>query len=90
MKTPTPRRRDDEHLRDADLICDEEIAAAASRLLNAQFGMSREDLASQTAYLLGFAATGKRIAEKIDRVVGQQIDAGRIVEQDGVCRTAKT
>jgi very-short-patch-repair endonuclease len=90
METPTPRRRDDEHLRDVDLICDEEIAAAARKLLGAQFGMSREDLASQTAYLLGFASTGKRIAEKIDRVVGEQIRAGRIVEQDGMCRNAET
>ncbi len=90
MTEPTARRRDEERLRDADLICREEIAAGARALLQAQFGMTREDLASQTAYLLGFASTGKRIARKVEETVEAEIRAGRIIQQDEGLLAAET
>ncbi len=89
MQTPPVRRRDDEALRDAGLLCPEEVAAAAMLLLESQYGMTREDLVSQTAHLLGFGLTGRRIAEMVEQTLDQQLQDGRLrVDEDGLLAPA--
>ncbi|MGB2822659.1 MAG: DUF3320 domain-containing protein, partial [Phycisphaerae bacterium] len=82
MTQPPVRRRDeaDDDIRNIDLICAEEIARAARLLLEAQFGMGRDDLIVQAARLLGFQHTGARIQERIGEVIRRELKAGRISE----------
>ena len=76
------RVREDERVRDIDLICDEEIARAAVLLVDAQIDINLEDLSSQTARVLGFASTGSRIAERISRVINMLLSEGSLETDD--------
>jgi very-short-patch-repair endonuclease len=80
MNEPPVRRRDEDELRDIDMISVEEIGQGACLLLASQLGMSRQDLITQTAHLLGFANTGARIGERVDQAIQGQIDGGAINE----------
>ena len=87
MDRPPVRRRDEEELRDVDMISLEEIGHGACLLLKSQLGMSRQDLVTQTAHLLGFANTGARIGERVDQAIGRQIDGGAIrADSSGMLR----
>ena len=85
MDEPPVRRRGEaaEAVRDVDLICDEEIARAARLVLEAQFGMARDDLAAQAARLLGFQHAGSKIQQRVGEVVDAETRAGRMAEGDG-------
>ncbi len=48
-----------------ELICLARIRRALRLLLETQFGMSRDDLTTQTARLFGFSVTGSRIGQAI-------------------------
>jgi len=78
MDEPPVRVREDERVRDIDLICDEEIARAARLLVEAQMDVSRDELITQTARVLGFASTGSKIAERVDRAVTSLVSAGAL------------
>ncbi|MBN2497719.1 MAG: DUF3320 domain-containing protein [Deltaproteobacteria bacterium] len=82
MTVPPVRRRDDELLREASLICPQELGQAAVTLLQLQFGMSRADLIQQTAQALGFGAAGRAIGAAIELAIETEIERGRI-EQEG-------
>ena len=76
-------------VRDAELICPEEIARAATMLLHAQFGMGREDLVTQVARAFGFRTTGQKLRERIDAVIAQALADGLIVESgSGILKAA--
>jgi len=64
--------------RDIDRVCPEEIGQAAWLLLKAQFGMSRQDLITQTARALGFNNTGTSIAFAIETALNIELKTGRI------------
>ncbi len=51
------------------------------------FGAVSRDLVVETARQLGFARTGGRITEVLDRVVRGLIDEGKLVESFGMLRT---
>ncbi|MCL2701942.1 MAG: DUF3320 domain-containing protein, partial [Phycisphaerae bacterium] len=81
MTTPPVRVRDGNNKdapRDIDRICPEEIGQAAWLLLKAQFGMSRQDLITQTARALGFNNTGPNITATIDTALTLEQNTGRI------------
>jgi len=89
MIDPPVRRRGEAHesVREIDRICPEEIARAARLVLEAQFGMAREDLVAQAARLLGFQHTGSKIQQRVGEVVDGELAAGRIVTAgDGTLR----
>jgi hypothetical protein len=89
MAEPSVRRRDDDSVRDIDLICPQEIALACRLALKAQFGMGRADLVAQAARLLGFGGAGQRVAARIEEVIASQMDAGRVVANgDGLLKAA--
>ncbi|MFP4054407.1 MAG: DUF3320 domain-containing protein, partial [Phycisphaerae bacterium] len=91
MQVPSVRRREDESLRDADLICDEEIAAAAKLLLEAQMGMGSEDLVVQVARVLGFKLTGPNIRQRVQDVLAAAVARGELQEDDsGLLRPGET
>ena len=79
MESPPVRRRDHDSVRDIDFICPEEIGRASYLLLKAQYGMSRDDLVTQTARLLGFNNTGQRVSARIEEVLQDSISHGHIL-----------
>jgi hypothetical protein len=79
MESPPVRRRDHDSVRDIDLICPEEIGRASYLLLKAQYGMSRDDLVTQTARLLGFNNTGQRVSARIEEVLQDSIASGHVL-----------
>lgn len=60
------------------------IVLAAAKVM---FGAVSRDLVVETARQLGFARTGGRITEVLDRVVRGLIDEGKLVESFGMLRT---
>lgn len=84
MAVPHVRTRNGNDPRDINLICPEEIGQASWLLLKAQFGMSRQDLVTQTARVLGFNSTGASIAAAIDNAVELELKRGRILNNDAL------
>lgn len=80
MGVPCVRNRNSDGPRNIDLICAEEIGQAAWLLLKAQFGMSRQDLITQTARALGFNNTGVSIASAIETALEVELKNGRILD----------
>ncbi|MFV2068273.1 MAG: hypothetical protein ACC645_14975 [Pirellulales bacterium] len=84
METPPLRRRDDDAIRDIDLICHEEIRRALRLLLETQFGMSRDDLTTQAARLFGFQITGSRIRDRIGQAIQALLESGEVAESGAI------
>ncbi len=80
MEEVRPRRRGGDAPKDPRLICREELAAAAVRVLAEQYGMVHDDLVRQTAYGLGFGSVGSRVAAAIQAAVSGAVADGTIVE----------
>ena len=68
--------------RDAEAIPGEEIANAAVAVVGAQIGIGREDLARETARVLGFARMGSRVQEAMSGGIDLALAAQRLVEND--------
>ena len=84
METPPLRRRDDDDIRDIDLICHAEIRRALRLLLETQFGMSRNDLTTQAARLFGFQVSGSRIRDRIGQAIQGLLESGKVAESGAI------
>lgn len=76
------RRREGEEA-EIDWVPPEEIREAVVEVLEAQYGAPEDDLVRQVAGLLGFDRTGRRISMKVEEVVEELLDEGRLEERSG-------
>ncbi len=76
------RRREDEEA-EIDWVPPEEIRRAVVEVLEAQYGAPEDDLVRQVAGLLGFDRTGRRISMKVEEVVDELREEGRLEERSG-------
>ncbi|NLT70413.1 MAG: DUF3320 domain-containing protein [Verrucomicrobiaceae bacterium] len=67
--------------RNAEDLPPEEIAAAAHAVLSTQLSLTKEGLVSETARLLGYRRTGRKVVERIDAGVELLVSRG-IAETD--------
>lgn len=79
----TVRRRDGNEA-NIEWITDEEIEEALKRVLENQYATARDELISQTARVLGFDRTGKRIVGRIDGMIEDLSEAKELTEENGL------
>jgi len=65
-----------------------EIKNLAVAVVSQQFGLPRPALVIEVARQLGFARTGERIAQAIDRAIGELISEGKLSESFGSVHVA--
>ena len=75
-----------ENVRSIELICDAELALAMKTIVQHSFGITPENLVTETARVLGFKRTGGKISASLTRVYEQMKVEQIIKEVDGkVC-----
>ena len=75
-----------ENVRPIELICDAELALAMKTIVQHSFGITPENLITETARVFGFKRTGGKISATLKRVYEKMIESQTIKEVDGkVC-----
>ncbi len=75
-----------ENVRSIELICDAELALAMKTIVQHSFGITSENLITETARVFGFKRTGGKISATLRRVYEEMIEKHLIKEVDGkVC-----
>lgn len=75
-----------ENVRPIELICDAELAMAMKTIIQHSFGITPENLITETARVFGFKRTGGKISATLKRVYEKMIESQTIKEVDGkVC-----
>lgn len=76
LKHVPVRHRDDPALARIELICDQEIANAAGRVLKTAYSAPMDDLVAECARMLGIRAVHDEARERIKSVIIRALDAG--------------
>jgi hypothetical protein len=75
-----------ENIRPIELICDAELALAMKTIVQHSFGITPENLITETARIFGFKRTGGKISATLKRVYEKMKESQIIKEIDGkVC-----
>jgi hypothetical protein len=69
--------------REIELVPPQEIAAAVEEVVNLSFGIDKEDLIPEAGRMLGFGRVGSKIQDRIEEVVDQMLDEGRLARENG-------
>ena len=77
----TVRQRNGRVPLDVDLICDEEIAEAATTVLSWQHATPFEELVVASSRLLGFKSTRQNVSERIESVLRSLLAGGTLTQQ---------
>jgi very-short-patch-repair endonuclease len=75
--------KDSNDIRPIEYISDEELALALSTIAQHSFGITPNDLITETARVYGFKRTGERISSTLRRVYNNLVENGKIKEIDG-------
>ncbi len=73
----------DEYRRDAEDICDEEIANGTALILKQNISLPAEDLVRETARLFGFKQLGSKVKNRMETGLALLIESGRCSEEGG-------
>lgn len=74
------RYRDDPHMLNIDLICDEELKEAVKVALQAQYATPKETLPVAAARSLGFRQTSRAIRERLANVIDDMLKEEQLVQ----------
>ncbi|NLB54986.1 MAG: hypothetical protein GX811_04335, partial [Lentisphaerae bacterium] len=69
--------------RDITQICDEELSLAVSLVAESFIGGTRDEVIKEVSRALGYNRTGKRIQERLAKIIKTLIVKNRLIEQDG-------
>jgi len=69
--------------RPMDFIHTEEIAAAMIRIIDGSFGITEDDLATESARVFGFERKGPKIKAKTDAAIKYLVNNGKVKIIDG-------
>ena len=81
IKVRIPKSPDD--TRPIEYISDDELALALTTIASHSFGITPNDLITETARVYGFKRTGGKISAALQKVYNQLLTTGRIKEIDG-------
>lgn len=76
------RRREGDEA-EIEWIPPEEIGEAAKRILEVQYATPKKDLRTQVARLFGFSRTGRKISNRIDKVLERMVAKGELESKGG-------
>jgi len=87
LKVRVPKSSYD--IRPIEYICEDELSLALTTIAKHSFGITPEDLITETARVYGFKRTGGKISSTLRKVYNQLVTNGRIKEIDGKVNVIK-
>ena len=70
-------------IRPIEYISEDELSLALTTIAKHSFGITSDDLITETARVYGFKRTGGKISSTLRKTYNQLVDCGKIKEIDG-------